>query len=735
MRLSLLAAPAITELLVRQFGSEPPGSLVELIFSKTEGNPFFVNEVLRHLNETGKLLTETGKFSENIAVSDADLTRGVRLIIEDRIGLVGTQSRELLTIAAVAGRTFTFDLLVETNAKIDPDEILDAVEESESKHLIEDISVDRIARYRFVHEQIRQTLLLSLSLPRRQRLHLRIARAIEAGNAANPQKRAGEIGYHLYQAGSAADPGLTAHYLGIAGESDLRALAFEDGLKQFDRALAVLVNSGNTSTCARLQRLRAEALRGAERISEALEALGRAEALAAATSERDEFTLSRCRLLIDVWRGAEAVADLEALLARASNSSDARSELNVQGVLARAYYVMSLDHKEYAQKYRDAYERTIELARLVDDKSALGAALIYTANFTDYWPDYRSQVLINLTEAEAIARAISDEDMALDAGSARLGILSDQQSAASEEQMLERLLARRDPIRLNSLYFRMMWSTLSFGRLDRCIEICDAGIELAYRIGTLPVQYPTIKAFALLDLGRFDDAWASLEQEVADKEHRFGAALRDMGKMFFQIRLGNHHAALDCAPHVISESRELVRSWMLRWIAQELAGLALVYVDDDATLARINDLVASTGVSPGAVGKATLAWAAGDTGEARRLLGADDSGASSLTVRMRLNRLLLLALTEWRSGDFGAARSAIGSAVDLAKDKNMQGWLWRLLAEQATIENSAGHNDVAADALSEAHLIWSDIGGAISDPGHRGVFLSGPLTKQLRLAS
>jgi hypothetical protein len=64
----------------------------------------------------------------------------------------------------------------------------------------------------------------------------------------------------------------------------------------------------------------------------------------------------------------------------------------------------------------------------------------------------------------------------------------------------------------------MMWSTYAAARLERCVEICDAGTELAYRIGTLPVQYGTIKAMALLDLGRFDDALLALDEEVADEE-------------------------------------------------------------------------------------------------------------------------------------------------------------------------------------------------------------------------
>eukprot|EP01035_Chromulina_nebulosa_P010020 gene10020-13503_t len=94
------------------------------------------------------------------------------------------------------------------------------------------------------------------------------------------------------------------------------------------------------------------------------------------------------------------------------------------------------------------------------------------------------QANANLDEAGAIGEAIGDEEVRFDVQIKALGTRGGALEDA--EALLRRLLARRDPIRLNALYFGMMWTTLRVGKLERCVEICDAGVELAYRIGTLP---------------------------------------------------------------------------------------------------------------------------------------------------------------------------------------------------------------------------------------------------------
>jgi len=338
----------------------------------------------------------------------------------------------------------------------------------------------------------------------------------------------------------------------------------------------------------------------------------------------------------------------------------------------------------------------------------------------DYWPEYIEQAKVNLVEAARIGQEIGDEEIEIDVATASLGTFLRDKSPADTERVLERLVVRRDPIRLNAFYFRMMWSTLSLGRFERCVEICDAGIELAYRIGTLPVQYPTIKAMALMELGRFGDAWQSLEKEIADEAHRFGAALRDMGKLQYEINVGAYEAALKRAPHVIAESRALVRAWMLRWVSSMLAGIAPFHAGDASAIANIEALVASTRSSPGTNGNAALALANGDLDRAQsELAAAGDRSNFSATVNARLTTLQLLASVNGAQGRWDAARGDIAAAVELARETSARGQLWRLLGEQALIAEKLGLADTASSSRAAAENLLSEISATIPDEQHR----------------
>ena len=219
---------------------EPPRELVTTIYHETEGNPFFVEEVYEHLAEEGRLFDADGAWRTDLTLDALDVPEGVRLVVGRRLERLSDEHRRVLTVAAVLGRRFPYPLL-EAATDLDPDALLDGIEAAERLHLVEadTETASREPRYRFAHELIRQTLLVGLSMPRRQRLHARVAAAIEERHAGNLEKQAPMLAHHLYEAGARVDEEKTVRVLTLAGGQALEAGGFEEALRSFEMALSL----------------------------------------------------------------------------------------------------------------------------------------------------------------------------------------------------------------------------------------------------------------------------------------------------------------------------------------------------------------------------------------------------------------------------------------------------------------------------------------------------------------
>jgi class 3 adenylate cyclase/tetratricopeptide (TPR) repeat protein len=725
MVLGRLDEAGVAALIEARAGKRPPPELVALVYSETEGNPYFIEEVFRHLHEAEKLFDDAGEFRSGIEIADTEVPRSVGLVLGHRLDRVGETCRAALTAAATLGRTFRFDLVTLLRSD-DEDALLDAMEEAEKATLIEDASEGREARYRFVHEQIRQTLLSRLSTPRRQRLHLRAADGLEKLYGSRREERAAEIAHHLSMAGAAAEPERTAHYLELAGRRTMAALAFEDALRHFDEARNVLPEEDRDGR-GRLLGLRALALRGAARIEDSLEAFAGALELLPDGAERAGVLYERSRLLLDLYRGGEAFESLEALLAHALAAGDEPRELQALLGLGRANYSLSLDDPgEYAQRARDAYEKAYARAKELGDKRSMVHALLPTTWFMDYWFDYRDTAIANLREAFALAQEVGDEDLMVEARAGLLRTLTPAKQAAEGEALREVLEARRDPLRLKEHYFWLMWQRWIGTDLEGCVEICDAGIGLADQLGTAPVQYPTIKAMALLDLGRFGAAWESLQQEVSDEEHRFGTAVKSLGTAVYLEQVGALDEAIDVAKWTLAEAEALKRTWMQRWMGDLLGTLAL-RTGSGESYPEVGEY------APGFSGSPVLAveqkLAAGESEGALR--AARELSAKMLEMGVRRTALVAdeVAARALEALDRSAEAAALAEKTLAAADAcGFRMLAWRLRALLArTVEDPVNAKRERAAAIA----ILREIAEQIPDAAHRASFEAAPIAAEI----
>jgi len=181
-----------------------PESLVSLIFEESQGYPFFVEEVYRHLIEEAKVFDAAGQFRTDVEIDEVDVPENLRLIIGRRLERLDENEKRALTAAAVIGRSFSFKLLTAI-CELDVDELFTVVEKAQQMGIIFASSETPEKPFTFCHELVRQTLLAGISTPRRQYLHADVADAIARLQPDAVNERAGDFVIHLIKAGKFAD--------------------------------------------------------------------------------------------------------------------------------------------------------------------------------------------------------------------------------------------------------------------------------------------------------------------------------------------------------------------------------------------------------------------------------------------------------------------------------------------------------------------------------------------------
>ena len=253
-KLNGLSKDAVAQMLHVLSQREAPESLVNLIFEESQGYPFFVEEVYRHLIEEGKVFDEAGQFRRDIKIDEIDVPENVRLIIRRRLERLDENEMRVLAAAAVIGRSFSFKLLNAVCEK-DIDELFTVVEKAQHMGVIVPSSEGPETPFTFAHELVRQTLLSDISGARQQQLHANVAAAIERLYPQAIEERAGEVANHLIKAGAFADEQKLVRNLTLAGNSALDAAAFEEARSSFQTALSHQAAMGAKERAELLARL------------------------------------------------------------------------------------------------------------------------------------------------------------------------------------------------------------------------------------------------------------------------------------------------------------------------------------------------------------------------------------------------------------------------------------------------------------------------------------------------
>jgi class 3 adenylate cyclase/tetratricopeptide (TPR) repeat protein len=468
--------PSGVSAFVEQAAGHPLGDddvlLARAIHDETEGNPFFVREILRHLTESGAVARQGGRWATRLPVQELGIPEGVREVVGRRLAHLSKETNGVLRMAAVVGTEFELAVLQSAHA-LGEEELLCALEEAADARLVLEIP-GAAARYRFAHALVRDTLYDRITAARRVTLHRRVAEAIETVHAARLDDYLPALAHH-YSVASApvSDPAKAVLYGRRAGDRALAQLANDEAAAYYHHALELL-EAGETRPDA-WQRL------------ELLISLGEAQRRAGDPAHRET--------LLEAARLAEAAGAPDAL-ARAALANK------------RGMWGSGIGHID---DDRIAVLEAALVAAGPQDSTVRARLLAALADEIIYVGDRKRRVAVS-DEAVAVARRVGDPATLADV------LLLRQTTIMSPHTVSERLAGTAEILdlagclgnpalacRARLLRVRAAREAGHFEEAARCL---DAAEELAEELGqpTLRWLAAANRAAALAFAGRLDAA-------------------------------------------------------------------------------------------------------------------------------------------------------------------------------------------------------------------------------------
>ena len=249
--LDRLAYEDASVLLATLFGQNTVSEdFAQAMYAETEGNPFFLEEVVKALIEQGQIYRENDTW-ERKDISELAIPQSVKEAIGRRLNRLSKNCADMLHTAAALGKDFIFSELAAASP-LDEDLLLDALDEAASAQLLH---AEGRESFVFSHDKIREVLYEELNPVRRKRLHQRIGEGLEKMYSAEIHGHAQELAHHFTESGDL--PRSLRYSLAAAGHAR-RLSALDDALRYYDQALETAEALDQTGELARIHNAMAE---------------------------------------------------------------------------------------------------------------------------------------------------------------------------------------------------------------------------------------------------------------------------------------------------------------------------------------------------------------------------------------------------------------------------------------------------------------------------------------------
>jgi class 3 adenylate cyclase/tetratricopeptide (TPR) repeat protein len=650
-----------------------PQQLQQLITSKAEGNPFYVEEVTKSLVESGVLRKTNGSYSVERALEQIRVPDTIQEVILSRIDRLERQAKEAIQLASVIGREFTVRLLNRiSHIEAKMDELL---AELKSLELIYEKAYFPELSYMFKHALTHDVAYSTLLVERRRALHRVVAAAIEELYADRLPEHYEALAHHYYQ-GQQWQKALD--YLVKAGDKATAAYANQDALEYYARALEVC-----------------------ERLGES--------ALATA------IFVARSRGVVDYTVGDfhAYAADSDRMAVAARSLGDRRLE---GMALARRGTAEFWDHDF------ETAEGTLKAALAIGDEGFNDVRFVASSELASMY------VVINRhAEAEPLTRTAEDlapkvGDRLTEAWWGVSGSLGSIWAGRFNEalEVLERWRGAAEKGRQITTLLWHRWEEAlargGRGEYQQALVLLTDVLAICTRVGDLHTRARNLNTIGWL-YGELQDHQQAMEWNTRGVEAAVEANLPDPEvESNARLNLGDDLLALgrpDEAEEQFQKVEQVVRNprpqdrWMLWRYSQRLfhsyGELWLVRGDHGRALAYADECLA---------------------------LAEQSDSRKNIVKGCRLRGQVLLP-----QGKLAEAEKELAAALEIAQQVGNPPQLWKTQAALGDLRKAQGRPEDARQAYRDALAVIQGVAAGLSDESLRDTFLNSEHVQGIRLAA
>jgi class 3 adenylate cyclase/tetratricopeptide (TPR) repeat protein len=484
--------------------------LIRAVWEETEGNPFFVAEVLRNLTESGGLEERDGRWVLTAPVEELGIPEGVRDVVGRRLSRLPEGVDRILAVAAVAGLEFE-PAVVASAGGCDDDDLFAALEAAAAARLV--VEVTGGVRFRFSHALVRATLYEEMSGPRRVALHRKTAEAIESLHGRNLDDYLPALAHHWARASApTANVDRAVEYATLAGHRALAQLAHDEAAIYYAQALELLGAAPQGDDGLRQDLLislgEAQKRAGDPAHRETLFAAahlakerGDADALARAALANSRVIFMGSMFGAD----AERVAALEAALSAVDDGDSA-----LRARLLAAFALESFAHGAESTRRGELSDEALGMARRVGDPATLAGVLL-ARYYTIRSPLTLDERWANMAELMDLAEHLGDPTTRFRAATLRMmcAVEIGDSTAADSAFELGDALARdlgQPTLLWTAKNNRVAWFA-RHGRLGEAEESSRAARELGLSTGQpdTDAYFISMMVFVLREQGRLGE--------------------------------------------------------------------------------------------------------------------------------------------------------------------------------------------------------------------------------------